>query len=722
MGGVRPERVSAMQHPVEASSGADAGAVVPDSLLTDVVRDTGASTAFLYLLPPGERVLRMGLASGISEQIAAPWARIPLNAAIPVADAIRERRWIWLCDQEETARRYPRLGVVLPYDFMLLAVPITGRGVVWGGLVLLWPAWHPPRLSSAERESIARCCRSAAKLWRGAVDSGRPLPRLERPRLLSAPRPSDIDPAQAIAALGFTERLPIGCCALDLDGRLLFINAAGAELVDADAASLLGHRPWEVLAWLQNPRVEERYRAAVVARQPISFTARRPPDTWLFFQMYPGDSGISVHITPADGEPPGAQEETRVRPAEPVSANGLFHLTHFATALTEAVGVEDVVELAADQIVPAFGPRALALGTVHEGRLRIVGHRGYSAELMARFDGMSLTSDTPAVRAVNTGMATFFPSFADLKRAYPRAVHQDGMAAWAFLPLIVSGRPVGSLVLGYDAPRPFPPAERAILTSLAGLLAQALDRARLYDTKHALAHTLQTGLLPRALPQIPGLAVAARYRPAGRGMDIGGDFYDLIPGAPATATVAIGDVQGHNSTAAALMGQLRTAVRAHATAGFSPGEILARTNRLLTDLDPGLFASCLIAQLDLEHGRVRLASAGHPPAVLRRPDGATDVLRLPPGLLLGIVPDADYASTETALPPGAVLVLYTDGLVEKPGTDIDDAITTLARRLSTTPPYDLDTLADTLLHHAELLSAPRLDDIALLLLCPRHTP
>lgn len=161
-----------------------------------------------------------------------------------------------------------------------------------------------------------------------------------------------------------------------------------------------------------------------------------------------------------------------------------------------------------------------------------------------------------------------------------------------------------------------------MLTSLTGLIAQALDRARLYDAKLALAHTLQTGLLPHTLPRLPGFDVAARYRPAGHGMDIGGDFYDLIVCTPTTAVAVIGDVQGHNTTAAALMGQVRTAVHAYAaTAGASPGKVLACTNRLLVDLDPGLFASCLIAHLDHTHHRALLATAGHPLPCSATPTG-----------------------------------------------------------------------------------------------------
>ncbi|MGW3723513.1 PP2C family protein-serine/threonine phosphatase, partial [Streptomyces sp. NPDC005133] len=453
-------------------------------------------------------------------------------------------------------------------------------------------------------------------------------------------------------------------------------------------------------------------------QQTTSFTATRPPDIRLSFRLYPHDGGISVHITLTGGDPTATTEEAAApSPVGLVGATGLYHLTHLATALAEAASVQDVVELAADQIVPAFGPKALALLAVKDGRLRITGYRGYSLELMDRFDAAPLTSDTPAARVITTGVASFFTTFADLKRAYPPAVHQDGMAAWAFLPLIVSGSPVGSLVLAYDLPRPFPPAERAMLTSLTGLIAQALDRARLYDANYTLVRSLQTGLLPHTLPRLTSFDVVARYRPAGHGIDIGGDFYDLIICTPTTAAAVIGDVQGHNTTAAALMGQLRTAVHAYATTGASPGEVLASTNRLLVDLDPGLFASCLIVHLDRTHHRALLATAGHPPALLRHPDGHTDTLHVPPGLLLGIDPDADYPTTQIPLPPGAVLALYTDGLVETPGTDIDDSTNTLADHLTAAEPENLDALADTLLHHAEQSEGPCASRTAVLRFC-----
>ncbi|MGW1953318.1 SpoIIE family protein phosphatase [Streptomyces sp. NPDC001920] len=704
-----------MQRRTAASTAS--GAEEFQAVLADAMRSTGASLGLLYLMLPGERVLRLAAAGGVSRRITAPWLQISMDDPIPVVDAIRQQRLVWLAGQEEIARRYPRLGIVLSYDIMLAAAPFTSGARASGGLVLLWPVQHPPKLSADEQDAIGACCHRAAQLVRQAADSGRPLLPADQPWLLPPTRTRAPDPIRAAAALDYAERVPTGCCALDMDGRVTYINPAAGDLLGVGTEALLGTRPWEVLTWLRNPLFEDRYRAAVISRRPTSFTALCPPDQWLSFELHPDDRGISVHIAPAATRPAPAEDtgQPSATTEEQIGATALYHLTHLAATLTEAVGVGDVVERVADQIVPAFGPTAMALMAVQGGRLHILGHRGYPEELMVRFDGEPLTSRTPAAHVLNTGIPSFFATFTDLERAYPAAVHEDGMASWAFLPLITSGRTVGSLVLAYDRPRPFPTPERAILTSLAGLIAQALDRARLYDAEHTLARTLQTALLPPSLPRIPGLEAVARYLPADRRTDIGGDFYDLIHCHPASAAATIGDVQGHNIQAAALMGQVRTAVYAHATTAAPPADVLAKTNRLLTNLEPGLFASCLYVQLDLARHRARLATAGHPPPLVRHPDGRSEVLDLPTGLLLGIEPDVDYPDVELPLPPGTLLALYTDGLVETPGTDIDDATSTLAEQLAHGGRQDLDDLADALLHHAEV-SAPRHDDIALLLI------
>ncbi|MFI9728356.1 SpoIIE family protein phosphatase [Streptomyces sp. NPDC052092] len=679
------------------------------------MRDTGAHVGGLYLLAAEERALRLAVLSGVPWDVALPWARVGLGYHSPVADALREDRLVWLGGPEEVARRYPQLAVVLPYPFMLAASAVTADDTVWGGLVLQWPGSRPPELSGAERDTIDALCRRLGGLLSTAADRDAPVLPGGAPRL--TPPPDVLTGEPRDPAVAFAERLPGGCCSLNADGRIVFVTDTAARLLGAAPSELLGVRPWEALPWLNTPVAQDNYRAAVFSRRATSFTALHPPGRWLSFRLYPDGTGISVRI--ASVAAPGVPDPGPSPAPEPVAADrsaGVYHLMHLAATLSEAVGVGDVVDRVAGLVLPATGAQALILMTSEEGRLRIIGHRGCTEDLTGHFDGVPLTADTPAAQCLATGTPGFFSAFSDLRRAHPTAIRVDDMAAWCFLPLLASGRPVGTLVLAYDRRHTFAPAERALFTSLAGLVAQALDRARLYDDNHRLAHSLQAGLLPHALPRLAGLEVAARYLPAGRGTGVGGDLYDLIRLDDTNAAAAIGDVQGHSVQAATLMGQMRTAV--HATAGAPPGEVLARANRLLTDLDPGLFTSCLYVHLDLARHRARLACAGHPPPVLRHPDGRTEVVDVPSNLLLGIDADADYECAGIALPPGSVLVLYTDGLVEVPGVDLGDAVHGLADRLALAGDLDAEALADVLVHDVRH-RAHRGDDVALLVLYAR---
>ncbi|MDX3227619.1 PP2C family protein-serine/threonine phosphatase [Streptomyces sp. ME19-01-6] len=210
-----------------------------------------------------------------------------------------------------------------------------------------------------------------------------------------------------------------------------------------------------------------------------------------------------------------------------------------------------------------------------------------------------------------------------------------------------------------------------------------------------------------------GLRVTARYLPASHGMDIGGDFYDLIR-------------LGHRRGSRRHRRRPRPQCQRRQPHGpgphrhprlrrrrGAPGEVLARTNRLLGDLDPDLLTSCPYAHLDITDHRAHLATAGHCQPLLRHADQHTTVLALPAGPLLGADPEAHCPGTEIALPSGAVLALCTDGLIETAGTDPDTNLGELAALLSH-PVDSLGTLANSLLHHARP-SGDRTDDTALLL-------
>lgn len=683
--------------------------------LASMMDEVHAHSGAVYLMAADEPVLEMAVMAGLPRAFAAPWERVGLSAPIPVAEAVRTRRLVWVGGEHEMARRFPRIAVVLPYPFALAAVPVATASKVYGAVFVTWPGAHPPDLSDRERDHLtAACGRLAVRLER-AVEDSVSSPHAEPDLLAAAQVGGAAGTLGTVEAARMVARLPYGLCSLDLHGRISFANAAAAELIGVPVSQLLGSQLWAAVPWLNDPVYEDRYRAALLSQHSTSFVALRPPGDWLSFRLYPSTTGLSVRVSRARRV--AELNRTGPRPGDsPSRLVTISQVLSLAGALTEAVGVQDVVQLVADEVAPAVGSQALVVLGSRAGRLHVLGHRGYSdARVVERFDGLPLTEPTPGTQALTTGVPAFFESREELERLYPRR-HEtpDGFAAWAYLPLIASGRPVGTCVLAYSERHPFPADERAVLTSLGGLIAQALERAVLYDAKHQLAHGLQAALLPHTLPSLPGIDAAARYLPATQGMDIGGDFYDLVPvGGPAAAV--IGDVQGHNVTAAGLMGQLRTAVRAYTTVGQAPEEVMRSTNRLLIDLGADLFASCLYLRLDPARGRAVMARAGHPPPLLRRPDGRVRVLDLAGGPLLGIDGSAVYPTTQVDLTPGCVLALYTDGLIECPGVDIEDALAELGRQLAEAGDRPLEELADELVRRSAA-ARERIDDVALLLL------
>ncbi|SDH59617.1 SpoIIE family protein phosphatase [Nonomuraea jiangxiensis] len=686
-----------------------------DDLLAEAVTGTGAHIGAAYLLAEDGKVLLMDTALGLPATMARALARIRTNDPVPIAAAVRERRLVWLSCREHLARAFPVAALVMPYHFAVAAVPIRCGGAVRGGFLLLWPAGHMARLNPRKLAVIENVCAQAGDLLARADGEGRPVVPATRPRILDPRAARPVDPRADLVALDCLNRLPEGFCVLDGDGRMTLVTAPAADLLRCCPADLVGARPWERLPWLGDPAFEDRYRAAVVGHQVTAFTARNPAGRRLSFQLYPGLSGVTVRVAPEADPGDHGQRAPEAGAGRRSRVLAIHEMLHLATTLARAVSAQEVIDLVADHVMPVYDVQALAILTAQGGRARVAAARGYSRQAVEEFDGRPVIPQAPGGQPFDHGGPDFFGTWEELRRAHPDAVRSDGMSAWAFLPLVTSHRAaIGTCVLAHDRPHRFTTDERATLTALAGLIAQAFERARLYDVTHQLAECLQSSLLPRTLPEVPGLELAARYMPATPGMDIGGDFYDLIRLNESMVAAVIGDVQGHDMTAAALMGQVRTAIRAHATAGATPGDVLAHTNRLLTELAPDRFTSCLYLSLDLRAHTACLASAGHLPPLIARPDAPARVVHSAPGLLLGIDPGAEYATTELALPPGAVLVLYTDGLVEEPGGDLGEAIEKLAELCSPRPGRPLVDLLDCLIEPASV--EQRADDIAVLLL------
>ncbi|MFF2997740.1 SpoIIE family protein phosphatase [Streptomyces sp. NPDC057950] len=412
-------------------------------------------------------------------------------------------------------------------------------------------------------------------------------------------------------------------------------------------------------------------------------------------------------------------------------------------ALAEARSTAEVLRVAAGLSMPGFSPDGLAVFGAEGDRLTVVGHHGQQPGDEGPFTHMSLATDYPAAEVVRTGRAVYLSSPENYKERYPVSwplARHFGRESWAFLPLTVAGRTMGAWMAAFMYPVRFTPDERSVLTTVARMLAQALSRAGAAETERELTDGLQRSMMPTLGPRTPGMGIAARYVPTGGGLQVGGDWYDMIPLPAGRFALVIGDVQGHDVRAAGLMGQLRIALRAYASEGHRPDAVLSRASRFLYGVTDSVthgssgqdagraadvrFATCLYVEVDPATGLLDFARAGHPDPAIRMADGTVLMRPTAGGLPLGIDPDADYPTTRLGLEPGETMLICTDGLIETGGHDLDTGWRRI-RRILESHDGDLEELADALVqgvhgpssHHTPgPLADRREDDIALVLL------
>ncbi|KPI20523.1 serine phosphatase [Actinobacteria bacterium OK006] len=406
--------------------------------------------------------------------------------------------------------------------------------------------------------------------------------------------------------------------------------------------------------------------------------------------------------------------EDAVKEAE--TAPFLYHVQQLALRLPRALSLEDVVHEVTRRVVAGLKAQATAITTLENGRLRVVGASGCSQLFLRRLEASSASSGMPEERAMTERRQLFFgpadPGTRD--RVESAAAGDDAEEqVWVVSPLLVGARVFGTCSIGFTADGRHFAAERAALNALVPLLGQAFERIRTQDASHALARKLQQTLLPRMLPSIPGLASTSRYVPTSGGLELGGDWYDLIRLPTGGVTAVIGDVQGHSTAATVVMGQLRSVVRAYATDGLSPGPLLRRTNRLLAELNTDLFATCCCAWLDPETGRMRVATAGHPPPLIREASGNYLDPEPDVGPPLGVDAEYEYTDVDVHLEPGALVAFYTDGFLGAgPGHEVSPSVIDTAYAASH---GQLEAIGDEVVKRTTVL--PRAaDDAALLLL------
>ncbi|MFC8535641.1 SpoIIE family protein phosphatase [Streptomyces sp. NPDC057249] len=518
-----------------------------------------------------------------------------------------------------------------------------------------------------------------------------------------------------VGETGTAERLALnrtGSFEWDLDGWTLDVDEAGLLVFGLDPAGF-DARP-ESLAELLEP--EERTRLSVATDEALNGTG----------------SSYSIHfrIRLADGRDQWTHVQGRILRGEDGKARRVIGLVRDATAevthsdfvlelekrrrrqtdiverttsaLSRAVTVDDVTSaLTGPGGLARLGADGLALGLLDNAALDVIALSGESLEVLDDLGSGRLDPTFPLADTVLSGRPRFVGSLAALTRRYPVLEPYVGrltFQAAAYLPLVAQARTLGGLALFYRQRIAFTADERNLCLGLAAIVAQSLQRAKLFDEEREFATGLQSAMLPRRIHDIEGGEIAVRYHAAWSGRQVGGDWYDVIALPKGRFGIVVGDVQGHDTHAAAIMGQLRIALRAYAAEGHPPSTVLARASRFLAELDTDRFATCAYAQVDLETGTVRVVRAGHFGPLIRHMDGRVGSPRVRGGMPLGISTDfgdEEYPETRLDLVPGETLVLYTDGLVEEPGADIDAGVRTLITEVSAGP-AGAEALADHL--------------------------
>lgn len=390
--------------------------------------------------------------------------------------------------------------------------------------------------------------------------------------------------------------------------------------------------------------------------------------------------GASTDVTPARDA-----EEMRERLNQQLSAAALrtARLQQVTSMLAEVLTVDEVARTIVEVGRSAIGAdrTAVALYDRQHESLRVIND---DAPELPGHSPSRLSLDAPTVlsRAVRERDTFVAASQEDLRKQLPGPEIDEFLAetdecAWVGLPLLTSGDPIGALRFSFMRPRGVSEEERTFLQAVAGQCALAVERATFYEREHRNAETLQRSLLPGALPEPPGLMLAAHYKPAGSGLHVGGDWYDAFEVPDGRLAVVVGDVMGKGVHAAAGMGRVRSALRALALSDPQPTAVLAGLDSLFAATeDDEQVTSVLYSLLDPKTGDVLVGNAGHPPPLLLSPGNEPRLAPYESGTMLGAPRGPDTRiQQQYRLAPGETVVAFSDGLVEhREGRSLDEGL------------------------------------------------
>jgi serine phosphatase RsbU (regulator of sigma subunit) len=519
--------------------------------------------------------------------------------------------------------------------------------------------------------------------------------------------------------------------ALDREWRFGYVNGEAERVLGRPRGDLLGGCIWELFPAAVGSDFEVHYRGAVATGQERVFEAYYPAplDAWYEVRAWPAPDGLSVYFLDVT-ERRAAEERARASAARLALIAETGAVT--GETLGSGAGEDTALQQLAEAVVPVLGDWVIVSLAGADGRMRDVGswHRDPALRAtVGRYAGLRLPAmqpDAPILRALASGRTlTVGDVGATVGRTLPPGEVSD--VFWALdprtavtLPMVARGRTLGALSLYRSAGRPTADEDDvAAAQEVAARVALALDNARLYEQQRRLAEGLQRSLL--SAPPAPDAAeIVVRYRPAVEVAQVGGDWYDAFVQPSGTTMLVIGDVVGHDTEAAAAMGQLRGLLRGIAYRdGAGPAQVLSDLDAAVRGLGMHTMATAAVArveqtpeQRDAGLTTLRWSNAGHPPPLVLHTDGRVEELAAErPDLMLGVDPAAPRTESVLTVRRGATLLLYTDGLVEGRDLPLDEGIGRLRDALAELGDQPLDRLCDAVI---ERLRPERLqDDIAL---------
>ncbi|HYN29491.1 MAG TPA: SpoIIE family protein phosphatase [Dermatophilaceae bacterium] len=499
------------------------------------------------------------------------------------------------------------------------------------------------------------------------------------------------------------DRVDEGVIVLDRDWTVRYVNVAGAQLTSETPEQMTGRAFWDVFPAGRGTLFEESYERAWRTGEPQEFESYYPPlGTWYEVRALPVPDTLLLFFRDVN-ERRAAQQER----AELVSSlqramdrgEALLALTSRLNGASTVQEVADSVTATVRGDVEAVFTGVALVELELEGRaMRYVSLDPLPPRTAESWTTFPLSRFSPVTDAAR-GHATFFEDVADAVVSYPHLVEDfatAGLQSIAHLPLESASGVIGTLAVGWDAPRAISSRERAFLTTVARYVGQALERARLAEAQAESVHRLQVAILPTSLPTVAGVDLAAVYHPAEQVVSVGGDWYDAVPLPDGTVALVVGDVTGHGVDAAAAMAQLRHTVRAYLLLGSPPDLALGQANAVALVGESPVLATVVVAVVDPVRRTVEVARAGHPPPLLITAKGARP---LDPedrwvGVMLGVAADAYYPSQRVDVEPGTGLLLYTDGVIERRDDSLSSGISRLVRSAEGSPDVggDLGTL------------------------------